>query len=387
MPLSFARPVCDLLIGIDTIRNKWCNALGQDCHHLGAAYLGPAEPFEENNLLINGGCVPTEGLVDEILALGKNEIQTFRGEFIAMKASLAEAVEVLASIEKDEKIIDDELGKKVVETEFEPIFIEKPSDIFANNGDVLKNDFARITKGKYTTNFEEDIRTKGEQIFIHPTAVVSHCILNASNGPIYIGEHAEIMEGSIIRGPFCLGEHSTVKMGAKIYGDTSVGRHCKVGGEIGNSVIHDYSNKGHDGYLGNSVLGSWCNLGADTNTSNLMNTYGEVKVWNYKTEKISPTGRQFHGLIMGDHSKSGINTMFNTGTVVGMCANIFGGGFPDKFIPSFSWGSPERGFSEFRMDKAIETAEAMMSRRGIKFGQADKDVFNFAKEHDRKYRK
>jgi UDP-N-acetylglucosamine diphosphorylase/glucosamine-1-phosphate N-acetyltransferase len=215
---------------------------------------------------------------------------------------------------------------------------------------------------------------------------VFDAILNAETGPIYIGPKAEVMEGTIIRGPFSLGTSSSTKMGAKIYGATSVGAHCKIGGEVNNSIINDYSNKGHDGFLGNSVIGSWCNLGADTNTSNLKNNYSEVKTWSYRANSLEKSGRQFHGLIMGDHSKSSINTMFNTGTVAGMCANVFDGGFPPKFIPSFSWGSPHNGFVEFKMDKAISAAKAMMSRRNVEFSSQDESIFRVVSELDRPFR-
>jgi UDP-N-acetylglucosamine diphosphorylase/glucosamine-1-phosphate N-acetyltransferase len=210
-------------------------------------------------------------------------------------------------------------------------------------------------------------------------------MINTKTGPVYIGKDAQVMEGCTIRGPFSLGDHAVLKMGAKIYGATSIGAYSKVGGEVNNSILHDFSNKGHDGFLGNSVIGSWCNLGADTNTSNLKNNYGEVKVWDYESEHLRNTGLQFHGLIMGDHSKAGINTMFNTGTVVGVSSNIFGGGFPPKFIPSFSWGSPENGFEPFRMDKALQAAEAMMVRRDKSLSEGDKAAFAFAREYDSRF--
>ena len=387
LPLTFSKPACDLLVGIDTVREKWASALGKELSVLSATYLGLKESSEEVNLLIHGSCIPNKNLVEAIADLGENQILTHRGRFIAVKAGKDEVEEAQEKIDKGEGISFTHFDREEVHFNYDLTVIEKPSDIFAHNGVVLRTDFKRISKNYHSTNFDSDVVVKGDDIFIEEGAKLSHCVLNASEGPVYIGRDAEVMEGCLIRGPFSLGAHSTLKMGAKIYGDTSIGKHCKVGGEVANSIVNDYSNKGHDGYLGNSVIGSWCNLGADTNTSNLMNTYGEVKVWDYSREAIVPTGRQFHGLIMGDHSKAGINTMFNTGTVVGMCANIFGGGFPDKFIPSFSWGSPESGFSEFRMDKAEEAASAMMARRGIKLSKRDKDVFQTVAEHDRKYRK
>lgn len=387
LPLTFSKPACELLVGIDTIKEKWTDALHTAPTVLTASYLGLIEATNAGGLLVHGSAIPNQQLLVAIADLTESQILTHRGRFIAVKAKEAELLEVQQKIDDGQAISFTFFDREEVRFNHDLTVIEKPSDIFTHNGKVLKEDFKRITKNYFTTNFDSDVAVKGDEIFVEEGAKMSHCVLNATGGPIYIGRDAEVMEGSLIRGPFSLGANSTLKMGAKIYGDTSIGKHCKVGGEVGNSVINDYSNKGHDGYLGNSVIGSWCNLGADTNTSNLMNTYGEVKVWDYSREAIVPTGRQFHGLIMGDHAKAGINTMFNTGTVVGMCANIFGGGFPQKFIPSFSWGSPESGFSEFRMDKAEEAASAMMSRRGIKLTKRDKAVFQYVAEHDRKYRK
>jgi len=387
LPLTFSKPSCDLLVGIDTIKEKWESAYGSELSVLTASYLGLTLEPGELNLLLHGTVIPNKGLIAAIDDLKESQILTHRGRFIAVKANKAEILEIQNKIDYGEAISFTFFDREEVHFNYDLTVIEKPSDIFAQNEKVLREDFKRISKNYHTTDFDSGVSVKGDEIYVEEGAKLSHCVLNASEGPIYIGPNAEVMEGSLIRGPFSLGANSTLKMGAKIYGATSVGKHCKVGGEVGNSIINDYSNKGHDGYLGNSVIGSWCNLGADTNTSNLMNTYGEVKVWDYSREAIVPTGRQFHGLIMGDHSKAGINTMFNSGTIVGMCVNFFGGGFPDKFIPSFSWGSPEKGFSEFRMDKAEEAAGAMMSRRGIKLSKRDKDVFAHVAEYDRKYRK
>ncbi|MGB1307109.1 MAG: glucose-1-phosphate thymidylyltransferase, partial [Flavobacteriales bacterium] len=217
-------------------------------------------------------------------------------------------------------------------------------------------------------------------------AKVEHAILNASTGPIYVGKDAEIMEGSIVRGPLAMCENSVLKMGAKIYGATTLGPYCKVGGEVNNSVLLGYSNKGHDGFLGNSVLGEWCNLGADTNNSNLKNNYAEVKLWSYQSERFVNTGLQFCGLIMGDHSKCGINTMFNTGTVVGVSANVFGAGFPRNFVSSFSWGG-SAGYMTYRLNKVFEVAEKVMQRRAIEFNQVEKDILTEVFELTKSYRK
>lgn len=237
----------------------------------------------------------------------------------------------------------------------------------------LEQDFKLLTKGRKSAKLSKTNTVLGNQIFIENGANVECSILNSTNGPIYIGKDAEVMEGTIIRGPFALCEGASTKMGAKIYGPTTIGPHSKVGGEVSNSVIFGYSNKGHDGFLGNSVIGEWCNLGADTNTSNLKNNYSSVDIYDHATQKMVPTGLTFCGLMMGDHSKCGINTMFNTGTVVGVCANIFGGDFPPKFIPSFSWGG-SKGFMTYQLDKAFETAEKVFERRHKIFNETEKGI-------------
>src|SRR5690606_24924204 len=251
----------------------------------------------------------------------------------------------------------------------------------------LEDDFELLTDGRRSQPIPATNNIiNGQNIFIEEGAKLEFVTLNASFGPIYIGKDAEIMEGSIIRGPFALCEHATVKLGAKIYGPTTVGPHSKVGGEVNNSVIFGYSNKGHDGFMGNSVLGEWCNLGADTNNSNLKNNYAEVRLWDYNTESFARTGLQFCGLMMGDHSKCGINTMFNTGTVVGVSANIFGSGFPRNFIPSYSWGGAA-GMTTFKTDKAFEVAREVMKRRNLEFTEQDEKIMEHVFEITAKYRR
>ncbi len=214
-----------------------------------------------------------------------------------------------------------------------------------------------------------------ENIFIEEGVYIRAAILNAENGPIYLGKNSIVQEGAIIRGAFAMGEGSHVNMGAKMRGDISLGPYCKVGGEVSNSVVFGYSNKAHDGFLGNSVLGEWCNLGADTNTSNLKNNYDSPKLWNHAYNDFEKTGIQFCGLMMGDHSKAGINTMFNTGTVVDVSTNIFGSGFPSNYIPSFAWGGGEQ-YEEYELPKALETAERVMARRNVPFTPMDKEILS-----------
>ncbi len=247
-------------------------------------------------------------------------------------------------------------------------------------------DFKLITEGRKSQKISSTNHfVQEERIFIEEGAKIEFATLNPNGGYIYIGKDAEIMEGALIRGSLSLGEHSTIKMGAKIYGATTIGPHSKVGGEINNSVIFGYSNKAHDGFLGNSVIGEWCNLGADTNNSNLKNNYAPVRIWNYRQNRFIHTELQFCGLIMGDHSKSAINTMFNTGTVVGVSSNIFGSGFPRNFIPSFSWGG-DKGFSTYTIEKAFETAEIVYKRRGLEFDKLEKDILETIFQQTKKYR-
>jgi UDP-N-acetylglucosamine diphosphorylase/glucosamine-1-phosphate N-acetyltransferase len=250
----------------------------------------------------------------------------------------------------------------------------------------LIRDFALITRGRTSAPISSSNTViGGKHIFLEEGAVCEGAILNDSHGPIYIGREAEIMEGAMVRGALALCDHSALKMGAKIYGATTIGPHSKVGGEVNNSVFQGYSNKGHDGFLGNSVLGEWCNIGADSNNSNLKNNYAEVKLWDYAVSRFAPTGLQFCGLIMGDHSKCGINTMFNTGTVVGVSANIFGSGFPRNYVPSFAWGG-NAGFSTYQISKALETATLVMERRGIKLDKNEENILRSVFELSADYR-
>lgn len=387
LPLTFAKPLSHLLVGIDTIAMKWERHLGEKPGICSVDYLSSEfEPkWEENQFIINSAFIPSKEMVTEIKKLKPSEVLTYRGIFLAALSKSEWLDTIPQRLHENETFSPRFFGEKEITFDFESDFIDKPSDIFALNDVILHQDFIDITKGFKTTEFPEGVKVMGDDVYIHPSAKVLHAILNSETGPIYIGANAEVMEGSLIRGPFSLGESSTVKMGAKIYGATSVGIHCKVGGEISNSIINNYSNKGHDGFLGNSVIGSWCNLGADTNISNLKNNYGLVKVWDYKTEAFAETNLQFHGLVMGDHSKSSINCMFNTGTVVGMCANIFGGGFPPKFVPSFSWGGTDKN-ETFDMAKACDAASAMMSRRDVDFNERDKKIFQIVSDSDQKFR-
>lgn len=376
LPFTFTRPVADIRVGILTIRKKWEHYLGFTTTTVTEDYLSDKYPFLEldKNIFINASFLPSQNLVNIIKNLEENQAVFFDDEPLAFFTSDGQEV--------DFDTYD------VIQYEHKDVLrIENTWDIFSKNGEAIKRDFEMLTEGRQSQPIPDGVWAKNpENIFIEEGAKVEFCTLNASNGPIYIGKEAEIMEGSLVRGPFALCEHATLKMGAKIYSDTTIGPHSKVGGEVNNSVIFGFSNKGHDGFLGNAVLGEWCNLGADTNNSNLKNNYAEVRLWNYETEGFAKTGLQFCGLMMGDHSKCGINTMFNTGTVVGVSANIFGSGFPRNFVPSFSWGGSS-GFTTYKTNKAFEVAKVVMSRRNIEFTEADEKILEHVFEETAKWRK
>ncbi|TXD84713.1 glucose-1-phosphate thymidylyltransferase [Subsaximicrobium wynnwilliamsii] len=376
LPFTFTRPVADIRLGIMTIREKWELYLGTTTTTLTEDYLSEKHPMVEmdENVMINAAFCPNQELVALVQGLSENQA-IFKDE------------DVIAFFTKDTQEHIDFESFEAIEYRESLIKIENTWDIFSLNALAIAEDFEQLTTGRTSQPIPSSNGVMaGQRIFIEEGAKVEFAILNASEGPIYIGKDAEIMEGSLIRGPFALCDHATVRMGAKIYGATTVGPHSKVGGEIKNAVIFGYSNKGHEGYLGNSVIGEWCNMGADTNNSNLKNNYAEVRLWNYNTESFFKTGLQFCGLMMADHSKCGINTMFNTGTVVGVSANIFGSGFPRNFIPSFSWGG-HSGFTTYLTPKAFEVASLLMKRRDLEFTEVDKKIMEQVFELTRKYRK
>jgi UDP-N-acetylglucosamine diphosphorylase/glucosamine-1-phosphate N-acetyltransferase len=380
LPLTFTRPVAELRIGIMTIREKWEKYLKTEVSWLTENFL--QEKFqlkiEEDNIFINGSILPDEKIFQSIQSLKSGQ-------------SLAQANILIASRydKKSAIAFTNDIGKALNIVQFTgDIFkINFPWEVFQHNGKAIEADFKLLTTGRKSDSLNQTNNFSSlENIFVEDGAKVEFSTLNASAGPIYIGKDAEVMEGCLIRGPFALGTHATLKMGAKIYGPTTIGPNSKVGGEINNCVIQGNSNKAHDGFLGNSVLGEWCNLGADTNNSNLKNNYTEVKLWSYSREKFVPTGLQFCGMIMGDHSKCGINTMFNTGTVVGVSANIFGAGYPRNFIPSFSWGGAN-GLTVYPLDKSYETASKVLQRRSLELTETDKKILQQIFIMTEKYRR
>ncbi|WJJ97887.1 GlmU family protein [Algibacter luteus] len=376
LPFTFTRPVADIRVGILTIREKWEAFLKTTTTTVTEDYLSDKYPMVEmdENIMINASYLPNLELVEMVRDLTENQA-IFSGE------------DVVAFFTKEAQDDINFDTYEAIELADDIIKIENTWDIFSKNGEAIQEDFALLTK----ENTSQPIPSSNnviapENIFIEEGAKLEFATLNASTGPIYIGKNAEIMEGAIIRGPLALCEGAGIKLGAKIYGSTTVGPFSKVGGEVNNSVIFGYSNKGHDGFLGNSVLGEWCNLGADTNNSNLKNNYAEVRLWDYQTQGFAKTGLQFCGLMMGDHSKCGINTMFNTGTVVGVSANIFGSGFPRNFVPSFSWGG-HSGFTTYLTKKAFEVATVVMARRNVEFSDQDKAILEHVFEETKQYRR
>ena len=376
LPLTFTRPVADIRVGILTIREKWEKYLGTTTTTLTEEYLSEKFPMVEmeHNVMINASHLPTAELVELIQNLGPNQA-VFQGD------------NVLAFYTAESQEAVDFDTYEIIEFSGECLSIEHPWDIFQKNEAALRADFDFLTEDRSSQPIPASVNVIApENIFIDEGAQLQFVTLNASTGPIYIGKDTEIMEGSVIRGPFALCDHAVVKLATKIYGATTVGPHCRVGGELNNVVLFAYSNKGHDGFLGNAVLGEWCNIGADSNNSNLKNNYEEVKLWSYEKEGFVKTGLQFCGLIMGDHSKCAINTMFNTGTVVGVSANIFGSGFPRNFVPSFTWGGAQ-GFTTYLTKKAFETARIAMSRRSVEFDEVEERILESVFEQTQKWRK
>jgi UDP-N-acetylglucosamine diphosphorylase/glucosamine-1-phosphate N-acetyltransferase len=376
LPFTFTRPVADIRIGILTIREKWETYLGSTTTTVTEEYLQDKFPMVEmeENVMINASFLPNAVLSEMVSNLEVNQ-SIFKGD------------EVIAFFTQESQEEVDFDTYEIIEFNDEVLTVENTWDIFQKNDAAIREDFELLTEDRRSQPIPKSVNViSPENIFIEEGAKLEFVTLNASSGPIYIGKDSEIMEGSVIRGPFALCEGAQVKLASKVYGATTVGPHSRIGGEVSNSVLFAHSNKGHDGFLGNSVLGEWCNIGADSNNSNLKNNYEEVKLWSYETENFAKTGLQFCGLMMGDHSKCGINTMFNTGTVIGVSANIFGSGFPRNFVPSFSWGGAS-GFSTYITKKAFETARIVMSRRNIEFDEKEQQILEHVFEETKKWRK
>ncbi len=369
MPFTLTRPVADLRVGILTLREKWERHLAAPVSTLTAAYLAGKYPavWRRANTLIDASVLPDAALAAAVRNLSPGEALWDSDDLIA--ACLERRNVPYPVDEKAIAKLDRKTWRRTVRR------LRHVWNLFQENDAEIRADFILLTAGRKSAPLPKSNRVRQRnQVFLEEGARVEDAVLNAATGPIYVGRNAEIMEGCLVRGPVALGDRAVLKMGAKIYGATTVGPWCKAGGEINNSILSAYSNKAHDGFLGNAVVGQWCNLGADTNNSNLKNNYGEVSVWSYEKGDFENTGLQFCGVFLGDHCKTGINTMLNTGTVAGAWVNLFGAGFPPRFIPSFSWGGPG-GFSEYELDKALEAARAMYARRGMKFDQREQRIF------------
>ena len=366
LPLSYTRPVALLRVGITTIDEKWRSMLGEaNYSYLSVPYLKGKYPLRarRDNLLVAGHVIPSPALAEQVLQLKHGEALMVGEDLIAFNGSAQD--------------FDNRHWQKVVYPAVKPDMITRPYHIFLLNGKVLKADYDRLTAGRKSQPLSKSNTVIGDasRIFLEPGAWVEGAYLNTLEGPIYIGHDAEVMEGSMIRGAFAACPHAKVKLGAKIYGATTLGPYCKVGGEVENTVMIGYSNKAHDGFIGDAVIGEWCNLGGGTTASDLKNDYSEIKVWDYVEQRFVRTGLQFCGLIMGDHSKTGVNSMFNTATVVGVGANVHGAGFPRNFVGSFQEGSATAGFKDVPLQAFFAIAERVMARRNVKFTDADRDIF------------
>ncbi|MCB0524956.1 MAG: GlmU family protein [Saprospiraceae bacterium] len=372
LPLTATRPMGELRLGILTLREKWERLLDGSVSYITQEYLQGKFPIdiEDENLIINAGVLPNARLCARIKQLKLNEALLYKGELLA--ARLNET--------RFESLIDDEEVSELRGTEIDSgitlTFLNHLWELSRLNEMALLEDFELLTGGRKSHQMSSSNQVIGpaNKVFLEEGVKMEACTLNTTGGPIYIGAKTEVMEGSKLRGPIAIGEGCIVKMGAKIYGPSTFGPGCRIGGEIARSIMIGNSNKAHDGYLGDSVIGEWCNLGADSNNSNLKNNYSEVKLWNYQSQSFEKTGEQFVGLFMGDHSKCAINTMFNTGTVVGVCANIFGAGFARNFIPDFSWGGPGANYRTYKYSDACETATLVMARRNQAFTDFDKAI-------------
>ena len=366
LPFTLTRPVADIRIGILTIREKWELLLQCSTSSITRDYLSEKFPMviAEDNLLISGSVLPDRPLAERLLRLASGEALFDSEGLLAARLNRNDLLQ-FPKLEHVKTIKCNNVAK-----------LQHNWDLFQKNDTELRKDFDLLTSNQKSIPLSPTNKLIGPKsaLFIEEGAIVEGAILNCQTGPIYIAAEAEVMEGTLIRGPFSLGQHSQLKMGAKIYGPTTIGPYCKVGGELNNVIFFEYSNKAHDGFMGNSVVGAWCNFGADTNTSNLKNNYGEIKVIDYETGTSVNSGTQFCGLFMGDHSKCGINSMFNSGTVVGVGCNLFGTGYICSLVPSFSYGGPQEGFDVYRLDKAIEAATRVYERRGKVFDKMEENI-------------
>ncbi|PPL02452.1 putative sugar nucleotidyl transferase [Parapedobacter indicus] len=378
-PLSLTRPVSDLRVGILTIAEKWGKWLDASYSFLTEDYLAEKYPLGDLSgdvWVIRGNCCPNSRLFDAIMALQVGQMLMSGAEFIAFRGEAESLFPWHPSVVQK---------YSPVAYEHSVVMINHPEDLFLNNGQQIGVDFDLLTRGRSSASLSSSNRFLGEQIFAEEGAQAEFATFNSTKGPIYLGKNSEVWEGSHIRGAFALGDHSQVKMGAKIYSNVTVGPYSRVGGELNTCVIWGRSAKGHDGYLGSAVMGEWCNWGADTNNSNLKNNYKSIRLYDYRNSGYRDSGLQFCGAIMADHVRCAVNTTFNTGTVVGVGANVFGAGMPPTYVPDFSWAGPD-GFSTYRLDKFFETASLVYERRNLEFNETERKLLTAVFELTRKHR-
>ncbi len=375
-PLTLTRPIANLRVGIVTLQEKWGYFFDGTFSYLTEPYLVAKYPAnnEVDNLYINASILPSTALVQSIKSLKANQV-------------LMADEQVLAIHTNQSLSYDFSLVNFNIEYFNEPLsqIVHLP-DLFLNNAQEIKEDFERLTAQRVSAPITDKATVvyNQENVFVGKNVSIKAAIINAENGPVYIDDQAVIQEGAIIIGPAAIGKEAMVAFGAKIRPNTTLGPVCRVGGEVGGTIFQAYANKAHDGYLGNSYIGEWCNLGANTNNSNLKNDYSSVKLYNYASKGLEDSKELFCGTFMGDFTKAGISTMLNTGTVIGVCCNIFGAGFQSKFVPSFSWGGADTQYQNYRFDKALQVIEATMARRDIHLSQEDIKILEYIALHKNK---
>jgi UDP-N-acetylglucosamine diphosphorylase/glucosamine-1-phosphate N-acetyltransferase len=384
LPLTATRPMGELRVGILTVREKWERRLRGSVSYITQEYLQEKYPIhiEEENFIVNAGILPTDALCEQIKNLRVGEALIEGGELIAGRLNESQ-FESLIEDEELNELQGSDLPASVAVSRISHLW-----DLVYLNDRELRSDFELLCAGRRSQAIPDSVHVIGDRglLFLEEGAKVECSTLNVSTGPIYIGQGAEVMEGCMLRGPISIGAGAILKMGAKVYGPTTIGPGCRAGGEVARSIMLANSNKGHDGFLGDSVLGEWCNIGADSNNSNLKNNYAEVKLWDYASQKFEKTGHQFVGLFMGDHAKCGINTMFNTGTVVGVSANVYGAGYQRNFIPDFAWGGADSAYRTYKFAEAVETAEIVQKRRNIAFTELEKAILYHVYDQTAQYR-
>lgn len=391
LPITFARPISGIRVGITTLREKW-EALVPGRYFIETADIMcdrlPDEIRNDETLYVCSSVIPTRAVADAVGSLRPGEcLVGTDGRTVAFRGSchkdyLEEDCGEISRGDAACRVFPDEVRR-----------LRYVFDIFLNNSFALNEDYRRLTSGRESRELPCSNLVLGPyededglpRIFLEEGAQVEGAVINLREGPVYIGRGAKVMEGSCIRGALALCDNAQVRMGAKIYGATTLGPWCKAGGELSNVVMLGYSNKSHDGYLGNAVIGEWCNIGAGVNASNLKNDYSKIRIWNYVQKRFIHTDLQFCGLIMGDHSKAGVNCMFNTATVLGVGVNVHGSGFPRVFVPSFSEGSASAGFTDVSLKKFFDIAARVMSRRGHEIDDREKKIYehiyNYSQTH------